>query len=418
VDATDRIVGLERALKLAEEEKEALRDELERVKHHGQVYLGAVDSYTGARALSPGNSSRRSSTEMEYEMETPPRRSISAKREEAIEQNYELRDKVIELREQLVEQEAIFKARLEQRFHSRELDWNELTRRLHHAEKESQDRLRQLLDLKQSISALTRMESQVTDSELAETAEQLFHRIREWIIMNFRRIKLVPGSARRDVAESFEAIYPRYSAMNPSDRLPFYQSIIANALMHIFRENVCVGLPTSGPLASLRQVAAYVREAGPEYRAWRRATIRALEKSEAHNTLQQERAAMLHRMLADIEHQFFSVTSTKLTPNAQTSLLAILQTAADMHHTLLLQKAQYQLHFFRHEGPQGSDFDAERMESVNDFDDEPDDDNDSASGRTFSFCVFPSLEKYGDEFGEKMGVRNVLLRARVCSGVG
>jgi hypothetical protein len=57
------------------------------------------------------------------------------------------------------------------------------------------------------------------------------------------------------------------------------------------------------------------------------------------------------------------------------------------------------------------------MEIINDVDD-MDDDGDTRIERIFSFCVFPCLEKFGDEFGEKVDVRNVLLKAKVCCGVG
>jgi hypothetical protein len=59
------------------------------------------------------------------------------------------------------------------------------------------------------------------------------------------------------------------------------------------------------------------------------------------------------------------------------------------------------------------------MESVNDLDNMVDDDGDvDPSDRQFLFCVFPCLEKFGDEWGENSQVSNVLLKARVCCGVG
>src|SRR5207253_2342420 len=130
------------------------------------------------------------SPHMEYEQETEQCRSFNKQREDLIEQNYELRGKLAELEQQLVEQDALYRAKIDRELSKGQEEWNELTGRLHHSEKESQERLQQLLDLKHSISALTRMESQVTDSELAERMDQLYHRIREWIISNFRRTKL------------------------------------------------------------------------------------------------------------------------------------------------------------------------------------------------------------------------------------
>jgi hypothetical protein len=412
-NASARIAHLENALKLAEEEKAILRRELEKTKHHGQIYAGNKDDYIGAApgtcSRSPSSNSPRNSSEMEYEVDERFPHSSSTKNEDATEQNYRMREETADLHEKLAE--AVLRAN---ELQGRKYNWDSLTRQLHHAEKESQDRLRQLLDLKQSISAMTRMESQLTDSELVDMVEQLFHRVREWVITNFRRSTLCLKSAPDDVAAIAKSIYPQYAAINPSERLSFYQAIVVNALMAILCENVGVGLPASGPLASLRQVATHIQDTGPAYSEWRRATIRALERSEANHTLRQEREAMLHRLTADIEQQLASLTSTKLTPNARASLLSILQTAADLQHSILLQRARYQLRFFRPQASERLSFDPETMESVNEFDDDLDGD-DSARGRTFSFCVFPCLEKYGDEFGENTHVRNVLLRAKVCS---
>lgn len=412
--AEGRIAELERALAVAKEDQAALREELDNSKRRSQVYGEPGADYR--RPVPRPSSPLPGSTRVDYSsLETSPRRPISRAREDVMEQNFALRGQVAHLHEQLVQQDAMFRSNLEQRVQSRDAEWEEVTARLHHTEKESQERLQQLLDLKHSISAMTRMENQATDSELAERADQLYHRIREWVISNFRRAKLDFANVSRDTTKVLEAIHPQYATVSSSDRLPLYQALIANALMDIFREDICIGLPTSGPLAPMRQLAAYIHNAGNEYREWRRATIRALEKSESRHALREERERMLHRVAADVEHQLFSLTSTNLTPNAQASLLAILDSAADLQHILLLQKAQYRLQFFCNDEYDEVCYDEECMEAVNDGMDE---DGDMALGRRFAFCVFPCLEKFGDEFGEKVEVRNVLLRARVCSGVG
>ncbi|KAF2800751.1 hypothetical protein K505DRAFT_412799 [Melanomma pulvis-pyrius CBS 109.77] len=429
VRAADRIAELERALAVAREEQNAMREELEKVRQHGVLTRETIEDYrrqlsetysTSPRPHSPRtHSTRPNSTHMDYE-QTSPRRSLTKTREDLIEQNYSLRGKLAELQEQLESQESShYQSRSDTASFRGDSEWNELTARLHNTEKESQERLHQLLSLKHSISSLTRTTSQVTDAELAERLQQLSYLIREWVISNFRRTKLDFSNVSSDTAKALEVINPRYINIDPTDRLALYQALISSALMRIFRENFIIGLPDTGPLAPIRQLAAYIHNTGSDYREWRRNTIRSLERSEARQQLQVERDNLLHKMAGEIGHRLFTLTSINLSPSAQTSLLGILNTAADLQHALLVQKAQYQVHFFRNQDD-GRDvyFDEERMDAINDFDNGLDEDGDVFTERKFSFCVFPCLEKFGDEWGEKIDVRNVLLKARVCSGAG
>lgn len=187
----DRVSELERALAVAREEQDALRAEVDRARGQGYEYkdIGA-DSLGVFGPRSPPADAPVMDSQREVEKEKEDPAPWMRERLALIEQNYELRDKATELQEKLVEQEVLFKARLERALSRNESEWNELTRRLHNSEKDAQERLQQLLDLKHSISALTRMDSQVSDAELVERMGQLYHRTREWIISNLRRSKL------------------------------------------------------------------------------------------------------------------------------------------------------------------------------------------------------------------------------------
>ena len=157
--------------------------------------------------------------------------------------------------------------------------------------------------------------------------------------------------------------------------------------------------------------------AGADYHQWRRMTIRALERGEAKGVIDGNKDTVLHQLATDVEHQLFSLSSAGLLPNARSSLHSILNDAANIHRTLLLQKARYQLHFFHSSIDSPARFEDPRMEAINDID-EMDEDGDTTVDRKFVFCVSPCLEKFGDEFGENVAVRNVLLKAKVCCGVG
>ncbi|KAF2712146.1 hypothetical protein K504DRAFT_464244 [Pleomassaria siparia CBS 279.74] len=424
VETSDRIAELERALAAAREEHSAMRDELENVKQHGVVTRETMEdyrrqhsgTYNPTHRLQPQGVSPRSHAIHNHEHETSPRRFWNKTREDLIEQNYSLREKLAELQEQLDSQETHL--RIDAVPTQGDPEWYELTARLHNTEKESQERLRQLLSLKHSISSSTRTASQVTDAELAERLQQLSYQIREWVINNFRRTKLDFSSLTPETAKVLEDISLRYKDIDPTDRLALYQALISSALMRIFHENLIIGLSESGVLAPIRQLAAYIHNNGSEYREWRRNTIRSLEKSEARHELKTERDNLLHNMVNEISHRLYTLTNVNLSSTAQTSLLAIFNTAADLQHSLLLQKAQYQIHFFRHHNGRRVYFDEERMDAINDLDNGMDEDGDVFTERVFGFCVFPCLEKFGDEWGEKVDVKNVLLKARVCCGVG
>ncbi|KAF2281476.1 uncharacterized protein EI97DRAFT_463800 [Westerdykella ornata] len=406
----ERAADLVEALAAAKAEIDALKAELERARHYNPAY---GDPATGDKTAvdAPWLPSKYP----QPDIVSSPGRSLNGADASLLEQNYELRQQVTLLEKQLTEQDAMYRAKLDRHMHSRRAEWEELTARLHYAEKESRERLQQLRDLKQSISRLMKADSQITDGELVEGVDKLYHRIREWVVSNFRRSKLTYDQVPAEGAKVLDRIYPAYRQLKPSDRLPLYQSIVAHALREIFEENVVLGLPASGPLAPIRQLATCIQGAGSEFGDWRRATIRALEKSGMKHIVGEERAKMLHQLSADIERQLFALTSTQLTRNAKSELLAIVHSTADLQHALLLQKARYRLRFFSHDGNTQIFFDDRKMEPVNDVEDRPVEQGGMAIERTFGFCVFPCIEKFGNEFEETNHIRNVLLRARVWS---
>lgn len=446
--AAERIADLERALALMKQGQDALREDLMKMREEGAAYHESTEDHrrqfantptattTTAQSQfepwdSPSNSTQRinsgsnssrfqtppgafhsesrpTSRCSQYEEDEPssqPRQYSQHHRDSLIDRNHDLRSQVAQLQDQLQTQELIYQSKFRA-----EAEWHELTARLHTAEKESEERLRHLLSLKSSISSMTRKEAQCSDSELSESLSQLANRVREWVISNFRKTKVDYGSLPPDMVQILETISPSYTHIN--DRIALYQALIASALMQIFQEPLIIGIPESGPIASLKQAAAVIKVDSSGYSEWRRCTIRSLEATEGNN-IRRERDSLIHRLTGDISHQLFTLTSTTAALQAQQSLEGILSTAADIQRTLLLQKAEYRLHFFRNQSGHNIRFDDDRMESIHDVDG-LDEDGDIVLDRNFDFCVFPSLEKFGDEHGENAAVSNVLLKARVC----
>ncbi|KAL5416990.1 hypothetical protein PMIN06_002903 [Paraphaeosphaeria minitans] len=423
--AAQRIAELEQALATAWDEQKTMKEELAKLRGLVQVYPETIEEYQrtlasayvqsppGAFPPDPRPASARSNSHGD---ESAPRRSMNQPREDHSEQNEILRTKIAQLQEQLVTQEATYQSLLEHRISRAEAEWDELTVRLHSTEKESGERLQQLLALKTAFSSLTRVESQVTDNELSDTFSQLSNRIREWVISNFRRAKMNLNDLPQDTAEVLQATFPSYMSIDPANRLALFQAIVSNTLMSVFGELLFVGLPEKGPLANLRQIANLIQDTAG-YQNWRHSTIRCLQKSDA-TRISTERARQIDRLASEISHHLQVVTSVALQPEARLALSSILNATVDFQNTLSLQKARYRVDLFKAQSDIRPTFDDERMEPINELDEYVDDDGDVVVDRVFAFCVFPCLEKFGDEYGEQTEVSNVLVRARVCCSVG
>jgi hypothetical protein len=416
VDArmADRVVELERALSLAREEQNALREALEESRQHRHERHSQISVDAPGAATATADEQRRADKDVDrwsdtrsspesLETLTPSAHAPSShSHDEILRQNHDLRYKLANLQDQIPT-------------HT-DTEWNDLRSRLHTTEKESQERLHQLLSLKSSISSLTRSDAQATDSELADAFNQLANRIREWVLSNFRRTKLDIADLPPGTIATLRSLTPSYESIERTDRLALYQALVSNALMQIFDEPVVLGLPDTG----LRAFATNMQDDGVEYREWRRATIRVLEAREGTGSaLGPGRNEALHRIAREIAQLLFTLTGVEVTQSAQAALMGVLRTAADLQRMLALQKARYQVRFFRDADTGGRlNFDERRMESVNDLDNMVDDGEVGSLNRRFIFCVFPCLEKFGDERGENTQVSNVLLKARVCCGVG
>lgn len=432
----ERVAELERSLAVAREEQKLMREELDKVRlqtdSHGGTGSEQSRRNDRVRHASPDVSDDTTAPEPrrrtgEHEISSvlpetlqPPDQSFSQSSEDhhvddILRQNYDLRYKVAQLQDQLASQDVAYNRNLSQVRPHGDAAWNELQMRLHATEKESQDRLQQLLSLKSSISSLTRTDSHITDSEMAESLTQLYNRIREWVISNFRRTKFDLENLPLETVRALRSLTPEYASIKKSDRLALYQALVASALTPVLEEQLAIGLPLTGPLAAIRSFAESIEDVGHDYSEWRRATVRAISGSKNAAALDQGQSDMMHKIAGEMAHLLFTMTAINLTPAAQSTLLGIFHTAAELQRTMILQKARYRVTFFRRsEGRKSCAFDGRRMESVNDIDSVMDE-SDASAERSFSFCVFPCLEKFGDEWGEHMEVSNVLLKARVCN---
>ena len=419
--AAQNVAKLEQALATALEEQNTMREELAKLKEHAAVSRDTIEDYrrqlagthqlqSPPGALQPGSRPVSARTNS-HDSDQASRRSSDRSRERTEVQNETLRGQVAQLQDELMTQEATYQSILEHRKTQDHTEWETLTARLHIAEKESQERLEQLLSLKSAFSSLTRVESQVADSELSETFSHLSNRVREWVINNFRRTKLDLSDVPPATVKAMEAVLSNTSSVAPSDRLALFQAFVSHTMMHIFREPLIFGLPESGALAHLREVALSLQNTGTDYQTWRHATITCLQKGEAQYDLGEAREQQIRRLAKDCVN---SITPAYVPAEAHVALENILNAAAHFHTTLMLQKAEYQVQFYRNQSDSIVSFDDVRMEPVNELDDYLDEEGDIKVDRAFTFCVFPCLEKFGDEHGRYTEVSNVLVKASVC----
>ena len=412
----DRVTDLERALAIAKEEQASLREDMSKAQENQQTDHSTIEGLRQQLAeIRPNTGNASSGAASNVRGANDTHKTGQGEDAELLRQNYELRYRIALLEDQLT---PPGRARESPEQSKPRGEVGELRMRLHATEKESQERLQQLMSLKSSISSLTRMHSQATDGDLVESFSQLANRVREWTVSNFRRLKPNFDNLPKETEDTLRALCPHYmTGIQGADRLALYQAIISNSLMQIFDSPLIFGLSSTGSLAIVQSFAEQVHDGGTAYGQWKRATIQVLECSKAQHDLKREREQSLHRLLGEICHLLFTLTSTTVPLPAQSTLDGILKDAVDLQRTLALQKARYQLLFFR-----GRDtkmhLDDRTMEAVNNVDSGMDDDTDMETDRTFLFCAIPGLIKHGNEWGEHLEISNVLLKARVCSGFG
>lgn len=408
-----RFTELEKALAASQDQTAALRQELERVKQDAQasVEVSKYQAIQTHRQATP--ESAMEVEEQLHDRDYEPQRQNYGREEDLIGQNHELRYRLAELQDQLIAKSAHHSP---ETTHS-EADWDALTLRLHETKKESHARLQQLLSLKSSISSLTRIDLQVSDSELAESFLQLANRVREWVVSNYRRTKLNLHDLPETIIRLLRTIKIEYEKIEGADKLALYQAVVSHILMRIFNEPMIVGMPERGLWADVREFSLCIRDVGTDFHEWRRTTLRTLEKSDKAPILAQWKAEELQKLSYELERIMLSIASTELTSSARATLVGILNTAVELKRTLCMQKARYRVFFFDAEG-QRHNFDTRMMEAINDLEYNMDENGGHLTEREFLYCVFPCLEKIRDDIEIHPELGNIVFKARVCCGVG
>ena len=279
-------------------------------------------------------------------------------------------------------------------------------------EEEALNLQKQLSDLKQGIATSTRSGLQVSDTTFKQEFDVLQHEVQNWVVNNFRRIKIEASAedmcSRLDkVAEArhLKHLKPLYGQYDPGAKIPILQATVAAYMLEIFEEPYLYGLQGQGDLGKRAKQAADTlltvldRET---YHRWRAMTFDAIRSSESINEPVDSAATGVAEMICVA---LKALTDAEDTENRQPSLKPIILRAISVAHLIRVQQSTYE---FLLPYP-GDAFDQDTMESI--VEDLDDDDN-----RIVRCATFPSIAKTNDVAGGGPNPGGVIAKAKVLCG--
>ncbi|EME87873.1 uncharacterized protein MYCFIDRAFT_213048 [Pseudocercospora fijiensis CIRAD86] len=313
-----------------------------------------------------------------------------------------LEEETEELRVRLSEKDAQWRKEVERRS-------KELVREKERASGELTSIQRQLYELKKSIAAATRQQSQTADSTFAQEMQHLYHEIQNWVVNNFRRVKLDKSPeemcARLEaVAEPkhLEHLKPIFENFDPATKLSALQAVTAYYLMEIFEEPLLFGMPldeawrrnvkgAAETLPSILSPAALNK--------WRAVTLDAIKQSTKIKASVDSASQSMSEMICITLNALTEVEEGKA---KVASLNAIIRRTISLAHLFRVQRAQYDFIL----PPPGTAYSADAMEDSSLEGEDP-------VATTIRCATFPAVWKRGDENGDNPELSNVVLKANV-----
>ena len=273
---------------------------------------------------------------------------------------------------------------------------------------------KQLSDIKRSFSTSTRAIPQVSDTTFRQEIDILQHEVQNWVVHNFRRVKIEASVG--ELCEKLEKVVekeqlgclqPVYRKFDSAAKLPIYQATVACYLMEILDEPYLFGIQGQRDWGKrLKQAAESLRTIfGPDtYHRWRAMTFDTLRQSDSIKEPVESAASGISEMICITLE---AVTDVDESETRLPSLKAIIQRVISLAHLIRVQRAQYE---FVLPSP-GEAFDPLSMDDISDI-------IDSESEQHVRCAAFPALIKVGDEEGDELEPRNVVVKARVlCNEV-
>ncbi|KAF2768062.1 hypothetical protein EJ03DRAFT_136031 [Teratosphaeria nubilosa] len=270
---------------------------------------------------------------------------------------------------------------------------------------------RQIADLKRTISTATRMDPVRADTDLAQEMGVLHHELQNWTVNTYRRAKADSTPAEMvaklnmvAAAPYVDALRRVYATYDASAKLAIYQSTAMAYILEIFTANLLFGLGSSEQEWQARVIQtaeSLTHVLSPHaYNRWRSVTLDVIRHT---NSLQEATEAVGMSIVEKICAALAAVSDVAATGSQRLALNNIIRRTISLAHLFRVQRAQYEFTL----PTAGSSFRGEIMDDI------AAEDDDLGQCRPIRCATFLSVVKVGDEFGDSLHLRNVLVKAKV-----
>ncbi|CAG8976189.1 hypothetical protein HYALB_00009502 [Hymenoscyphus albidus] len=253
-------------------------------------------------------------------------------------------------------------------------------------------------------------EEQVSDESVGEGWGRLSNGLQNWVIVNFRRVKVGNVDINKpNLAEKEELLrlLPNYETLASTSKIHFIQSLVSRLLVDNIFTSYFVGIPPDRA-EELKKMESFLRDYGPEesINQWRSTTLSLLRKS-APALLAPQTNALIATITTKLNDLLSSVSDSQPSESRDSSLRTLLISAIELSRLLRSQKAVFSVNMPVLEEHQRTMFESGEMEDVGGEDEE------ELILREIRCVVFPGVVKWGDECGEKGWLRNVVVKVKV-----
>lgn len=377
----------------------------------------AADSAKRKLSGSDRSTDRASERIQEYEVEiTRLKDDLDKEKEMRIayeEKVTQLEEEVDELQSQLEEQEHEHEQQSLQLKSEAESRINALASEARSRTHDNNNLQKQLVEIKRSVSASTRTSPQVADTTFRQEIGILQHEVQNWVVNNFRRVKLdsSPEELCKKIepvteAKQYERLKPIYEDFDATVKLPIFQATVACFMMEVFDEPFLFGLQGQRDWGKrLKQAAEGLSSVfdATTYNRWRANTFDTLRQAEGIKEPVDSSANALAEMIC-ITLQ--AITNVEDSDARLSSLKTIVLRAISIAHLIRVQQSQY---LFALPRP-GEQFDINTMDDINE-------EADADAEISIRCATFPAIYKLSDEDGDMLDEKNVVVKAKVlCNG--
>ncbi|CAG8957514.1 hypothetical protein HYFRA_00010380, partial [Hymenoscyphus fraxineus] len=298
-------------------------------------------------------------------------------------------------------------------------------------------------------------EEQVSDESVGEGWGRLSNGLQNWVIVNFRRVKvgtfywsfmsvelssifIQPARQIRvwvkvgtssvavqlrtykqlidnvdinkpTLAEKEELLrlLPNYETLASTSKIHFIQSLVSRLLVDNIFTSYFVGI-SPDRAEELKKMEHFLRDYGPEesINQWRSTTLSLLRKS-TPALLAPQTNALIATITTKLNDLLSSVSNSQPSESRDSSLRTLLISAIELSRLLRSQKAVFSVNMPVLEEHQRTMFESGEMEDVGGEDEE------ELIQREIRCVVFPGIVKWGDECGERGWLRNVVVKVKV-----